>query len=270
MGRNCATRRAGGGDVPSALKYTLELLLSPVGATCCGLIALTVLVSVRPHRLMLRVLVYATTVVFLLASMPLTANLALGVLERKASAEKVCPAPPSGSVLVVLAGGVNGNPTDTNDVAALKASSLRRTLSAVQLAQQVPASMLLISGGWGKTVREADLMGTLARQMGFPSARIELDTLSRTTYQSAVNLRARLQRIPPRQRYLVTSADHMPRAMMAFAHEGLTMCAWPVDDEALPLHPLDMLTPQLSALEKSTRVLHEMLGMLYYRLVKFQ
>ncbi|MGC9162611.1 MAG: YdcF family protein [Thiomonas sp.] len=252
------------------MKHSLELLLSPVGITCCGLIALTVLVSVRPQRLALRVLVYATTLVFLLASMPLTANLALGALERQARAAKVCPAPPPGSVLVVLAGGVNGNPTNPDDVTALKASSLRRTLSAVQLAQQVPASMLLISGGWGKTVREADLMGTLARQMGFPAARIELDARSRTTYQSAVNLRARLLRIPARQRYLITSADHMPRAMMAFAHEGLTMCAWPVDDEALPLHPLEMLTPQLSALEKSTRVLHELLGMLYYRLVKFQ
>jgi hypothetical protein len=31
-----------------------------------------------------------------------------------------------------------------------------------------------------------------------------------------------------------------------------------------------MLTPQISALDKTTRVVHELLGMLYYRLVKFQ
>ena len=33
---------------------------------------------------------------------------------------------------------------------------------------------------------------------------------------------------------------------------------------------LDMLTPQISALDKTTRVVHELLGMLYYRLIKFQ
>jgi uncharacterized SAM-binding protein YcdF (DUF218 family) len=252
------------------LKLTLELLLSPVGLTACGLILLTVLVSWRPHRPAVRLLIYASTLLFICASMPLTANMALGALEQKATQERVCPPPPPASVIVVLAGGINGNPASDADVAALKAASLRRLLSAVQLAQQVPDSTLLISGGWGKSVREADLMGALAEKMGFPAARIVLDTQSRTTFQTAQNIRQRLSHVPPGQRYLVTSADHMPRAMMAFAHENLSICAWPVDYEALPLQPLDMLTPQISALEKSTRVVHELLGMLYYRLVKFQ
>lgn len=270
MGWTFAAPRRSSCNLLTALKTGLELLLSPVGLTSCGLVALSVWVSVRPQRLALRLVVYATTALFLLASMPLTANLALGALERYAAREKTCPAPPAGSVLVVLAGGIHGNPTSATDIAALKATSLRRLIDAVLLAQRVPHSTLLISGGWGKTVREADLMGALAQRMGFPPSRIELDIRSRTTYQSAVNLRARLAQVPPDRRYLVTSADHMPRAIMAFAQQGLRLCAWPVDDEAQPLQPLEMLTPQIGALEKSTRVLHELLGMVYYRLIEFR
>lgn len=252
------------------MKLTLELLLSPVGLTACGLILLTLLVTWWPQRLAVRWLVYATTLLLIVASMPLTANMALGALEDKARDEKICPPPPDASLFVVLAGGVNGNPTQNSDYSALQPASLRRLLSAVQLAQQVPDSTLLISGGWGRSVREANLMGALAQQLGFPAGRIELDTRSRTTFQTAQNIKARLSQVPPARRYLITSADHMPRAMMAFAHEDIAICAWPVDYEALPLQPLDMLTPQISALEKSTRVVHELLGMLYYRLVKFQ
>ena len=252
------------------MKLILELLLSPVGLTACSLIVLTILVSWRPQRLVVRLLTYASTLIFITASMPLTANMALGALEQKATQEKICPPPSPGSVIVVLAGGINGNPVRDADVSALKTASLRRLLSAVDLAQRVPNSTLLISGGWGRSVREANLMGALAEKLGFPASRIVLDTKSRTTFQTAQNLLERLSQVPPGKRYLVTSADHMPRAMMAFKHEDLSICAWPVDYEALPLQPLDMLTPQISALEKSTRVVHELLGMLYYRFVKFQ
>lgn len=252
------------------MKLTLELLLSPVGLTACGLVLLSILASWRPHRLSVRLLAYAITLIFIAASMPLVANVFLGALENIASREKVCPLPPQGSLFVVLAGGLDGNPTSAQDFPALKAATLRRLLSAVQLAQRTPDSTLLLSGGWGKSAREANLMGALAIQLGFPASRVELDTTSRTTFQTAENIRGRVSQFPAARRYLVTSAEHMPRAMMAFAHEGISICAWPVDYEALPLQPLDMLTPQISALEKTTRVVHELLGMVYYRLVKFQ
>ncbi|MDY0331637.1 MAG: YdcF family protein [Thiomonas sp.] len=252
------------------MKLTLELLLSPVGLTASGLVFLSLFVTWRSHRLATRLLTYAVTVLFVAASMPLFANLALGALEQKATQQKTCPQPPPGTLFVVLAGGLDGNPTHAQDFSALKTASLKRLLAAVQLAQRTPGSTLLISGGWGKTVREANLMGALAVQLGFPASRMILDTKSRTTFQTAVNLREHILQFPQRLRYLVTSADHMPRAMMAFAHEQVSICAWPVDYEAIPIQPLDMLTPQISALDKTTRVVHELLGMLYYRLLKFQ
>ncbi|HOI66383.1 MAG TPA: YdcF family protein [Thiomonas arsenitoxydans] len=252
------------------MKLTLELLLSPVGLTACGLVFLSLFVTWRSHRFFTRFLTYAITVLFLLASMPLFANLALGALERKATQEKICSPPPPGALFVVLAGGIDSNPTHAQDFSALKTASLKRLLAAVQLAQHTPDSTLLISGGWGRTIREANLMGALAVQLGYPASRMILDTTSRTTFQTAVNMRERILQFPVGRRYLVTSADHMPRAMMAFAHERVSICAWPVDYEAIPIQALDMLNPQISALDKTTRVVHELLGMLYYRLIKFQ
>ncbi len=181
----------------------------------------------------------------------------------------MCP-PPPGSIIILLAGGIRGDPDRLDDFSALSEASLYRLFSAVRLADQTPNSTLLISGGGGRVIHEANLMGALAEQLGFPRQRVELDTRSHTTFESALNVASAVEKYPQRQRYLVTSADHMPRALMAFRHAGLNVCARPVDFEALPLKPAEMLTPQISALSKSTRAMHEALGMLYYDLVKFQ
>ena len=242
-----------------------------MGLFALALLVLTIETLRRAQSWWLRIFAALLTLAFFAVSTPLGANLMLGALERRARLEeRHCGAPPPGSLIIVLAGGIRGDPDRPHDFSALSAPSLYRLFSAVRLADQTPRSILLISGGWGKTIHEANLMGTLAEQLGFPWQRVELDTRSRTTFESALNVASAVEKYPQRQRYLVTSADHMPRALMAFHHAGLSVCARPVDFEALPLKPAEMLTPQLSALSKSTRVMHEALGMLYYDVVKFQ
>ena len=250
------------------MKTSLELLLSPVGLLAGMWIVLALLAFRKGTRPLMRWLIWVSVAVFLVASTPLGANMALGVLERAARAEKVCGPPPSGSLIVVLAGGLNGYPTQPDDVSALTAASLRRLLSAVDLANATPDSTLAISGGWGRKVREADLMAKLAERLGFPKARIMIDRTSRTTRQSADHLAALVGRYPVGHSYLVTSADHMPRARLAFAQAGAHPCAWPVDFEALIFEPGAMFIPQIGALRKSSRALHEALGILYYRLTR--
>lgn len=243
-------------------------MLSPVGLLAGAWVVLSLLALRRGTLPLMRWLIWGSAAVFLVASTPLGANMALGVLERAARAEKQCGPPPQGSLIVVLAGGINGYPTRPDDISALTAASLRRLLSAIELANATPDSTLDISGGWGHKVREADLMAALAERIGFPKSRILIDRTSRTTRQSADQLASLVERYPAGHSYLVTSADHMPRAMLAFEQAGAHPCAWPVDFETLPLDPAAMFIPQISALAKSGRAFHEALGILYYRFTR--
>ncbi len=198
-------------------------------------------------------------------SAPVTADWALGHLEGIARRQaRHCGAPPPGSLFIVLAGGVQDSGPAAGSVISLSAASLRRTLGAERIARGVPRSMLLFSGGHGGRTTEADLMRELALRLGFPAARIETDSASLTTFESARNLARRFAGAAHAPLYLVTSADHMPRAYMAFRLSGLKVCALPVDFEAARSAPLRAWVPSQQGFDIMARALHEYLGIPYY------
>lgn len=251
------------------MKTWIELLIAPVSVITWGLLILALLTFWKSRDWLLRGFALALAALAFALTIPLTANEALGALEAAARRDAACGPPPPGSIIIVLAGGIYGEPPKVTDFSDLKQESIRRLMSAAMLALRTPGSRLLISGGAGGRYREADIMGALARQMGFPASRIMLDRASRTTYQSARNVAAMLAGDRQAPRYLLTSAYHMPRALMAFRDSGQQVCALPVDFRAIEMPPYEMLTPQLSALAKMTEALHEFIGIVFYRLVKF-
>lgn len=213
----------------------------------------------------------ALGVLYFALTLPLTADPAVALLQRRALAlQRTCPPPPPGSVLIVLGGGAAAQAAAPDDVGALTQASIRRQLEATRVALQVPRSRMLISGGDGGRWREADLMAALAERLGFPGARITRDTASLTTWQSAVNTARLPADAPGAPRYLLTSAVHMPRAAMAFAHAGQQVCALPLDMAVRDPRPYTRMIPQLTALAAMTGALHEYVGILYYRWVKFR
>ena len=107
-------------------------------------------------------------------------------------------------------------------------------------------------------------MRSLALRLGFPSARIAVDERSRTTYQSALHLRAQLSGRRPGSTYLITSAYHMARAYMTFRRLGVDICALPVDFESIHSRTLDSWVPAPGAIGVMSRALHEYFGLLYY------
>lgn len=253
------------------MRIWFESMIAPLGLMAGALFLLVVLVWWA--RIGRRTLAITTTVVAVLAwfaTTPLASDILLGPLQAQAHRDAHrCGAPPPGSIFIVLAGGVDGVPESAQDIAMLQLASMRRVIGATDAAMQVPGSRLLMSGGAGGRWREADLMATLAQHLGFPASRILRDRDARTTFQSAQDV-GRMLAANPAPRYLVTSADHMPRAYMAFTHTGQQVCALPVDFHALPRGTLTALTPQVYALTHTTNALHEYLGILFYRLVKFE
>jgi uncharacterized SAM-binding protein YcdF (DUF218 family) len=248
-----------------------DLLLTPYWLLGFALMALVAANFAQGSRRLLGLASAAVLCLWWFGATPLTSSWALGVLERRASAEAAACAPPGPHAwFIVLAGGLRAQPKSAQDIGALSAESLRRIIAAVQMARQVPDSRLLISGGMGRTWTEADLMGALAQRLGVSQDRIELERRSRDTLQNAQEVAHMLQGMPSRPLYLVTSAYHMPRAWMSFRRNGLRVCASPVDFQPIAQVSLKDLVPDAAGLRAMSRAIHEYLGILYYRLVKFR
>ena len=202
-------------------------------------------------------------VIYMAFATPLGGNALLRPLETAArdAATRCAADGPSPGTAVVLAGGVGPGAATAADYQFLSEGSLRRTFAAAQWAQADASRHLLLSGGYGD-VPEAVLMARLLTDLGVAAARISLDSESTNTARSGQNIAEQLHRMQVNRVLVITSADHMPRALAELHARGISTCALPVDFRyvapVLPGH----LVPQLTALSKSTRALHEYISLL--------
>jgi uncharacterized SAM-binding protein YcdF (DUF218 family) len=244
----------------------MQSFIEPVAIIGWMLLGLSLWLAWRRPRPRAHWVAVAATLLYFTVATPLGANLAVGVFERSAAREPECePTGKRESLIVVLAGGMSGAPADVTEISRLQEASLRRTLEAVSLAQQMAGSRLLFVGGAGRAVREADLMGALARALGFPVERVMLERESDSTFENAQEVARLVGKMPATGPiYLVTSAVHMPRALAVFRHQGLEVCAYPVDYTWVRTKWPRMLVPQMSALRKTTTAYHEAVGYVWY------
>lgn len=243
----------------------LEILFQPVALVAWGLLAVVFLSRRAGQRGVRRLYPLSLIVLatYLWFASPLGANIMVGALEADSPATGTCGAD-TRPVYVVLAGGKRGTPSGETDIARLLEASFRRTVEGARLAQGHPGSLLVLTGGTGSAVTEADLMRHLAITMGVDPATILIERWSETTYESAVGVARLLQPLGVRRLHLVTSAMHMPRAAAVFRRQGFDVCPHPVDSRYLRPDPLEALLPQVTALVKTTDALHEMLGYAWY------
>lgn len=210
----------------------------------------------------------------LLLATPLGANRLASLQEHRVSAQPCTDA--AALPIVLLAGGLHRRPLDADDVGALNEASLQRTLAAAALVAADPHARLVISGGvWrggdddatspaANRVSESALMRALAQRLGVPADAIRIEIASRTTWENAAHVRA-LEPALPRRIRLVTSALHMPRALLAFEAFGFEPCAAAVDFRSTPYLQATDVLPSGGAVALSTAVLHEWVGELGYR-----
>lgn len=204
----------------------------------------------------------------LLLATPFGANRLAALQEHRVAARACTDAAPP---IVLLAGGLHRRPRGADDVDALNDASLHRALAAAALATAEPAAALVISGGtWrdggppDSRLSESALMRAFVQRLGVPADSIRIETDSRTTWENAMHVRALQPPLPVNIR-LVTSAIHMPRALVAFDVFGFDACAMPVDFRSTPYFEATDLLPSGGAVSLSTAVLHEWVGELGYR-----
>jgi uncharacterized SAM-binding protein YcdF (DUF218 family) len=174
--------------------------------------------------------------------------------------------PGEAQAIVVLSGTVqHGDGGKVPDELGLL--SLERVERAAEIAKNNNLPILVSGGEIGdSTVSMAALMaGTLQRDYGI-TARWQEDK-SHTTFENAEYSARLLAQDKIHTVILVTQPWHMPRALWACEHAGLDVIPMPTMRTYLQ-HPFDpgLLLPDTQALTDSFYALHEMLGLVYYKL----
>jgi uncharacterized SAM-binding protein YcdF (DUF218 family) len=210
------------------------------------------------------VLISAGALLAYLASTSLVGNCLLAPLERQYPTFE-----PTQSIgvrdIVVL--GSSYEPHDNNPVTgALDPDGLARIVEGVRLARSRPDSRLLVSGGAPRGFTPAAMgYAQLAADLGIQRSAMIIMDHALDTDQEAREVTALLGHSPF---ILVTSAYHMPRAMLLMRRAGANPVAAPTGQilRAQQGNERFGLIPGSRGLRKTEAALHEYLGLAAIRL----
>lgn len=174
-----------------------------------------------------------------------------------------------GQAIVVLGGGKYFSAPEYGGSDTVKGPTLVRLRYAARL-HHVTGKPILVTGGSpeGSATAEATAM-KIVLENEFKSPVRWTENSSNNTLDNARFSRHVLSASGVRSIYLVTHGWHMPRATLAFEHAGFAVIPAPTGfTTSYKLTILDFM-PRAFALFKSSRFMHEILGIAWYRL-KFQ
>ncbi|MCB2184800.1 MAG: YdcF family protein [Deltaproteobacteria bacterium] len=159
-------------------------------------------------------------------SLPVVAEALLAPLEERAGgyAQPAALAARGVRRVVVLSGGRQAGPLTPAD--RLGRSTVLRLLEGLRLWKGLPGASLVLSGGAYEGGSVARDMAQVARELGVPTAALSVEDLSWDTDDQARRLAGLLGKEPFA---LVTSASHLPRALLIFRQYGLQPVPAPAD-----------------------------------------
>ncbi len=163
--------------------------------------------------------------------------------------------------VVVLGSGHGGDdkipPSGRMDCAALS-----RLVEGIRIHRELPGTKLLLSGGVGRAPKHGQVLGAAAEALGVSPENIVIDTSAWDTEQEAHNLTPRIARD---DFVLVTSAFHMPRAVMLFRGRGADPIPAPTNHLALEASGVGLhdFFPQAGNIVRMHVATHEYLGMVW-------
>ena len=148
----------------------------------------------------------------------------------------------------------------------LQVAGLERLVEGVRVLRLAPSARLVVSGsGEAGEPSTADVMARAAESLGVDPARIVRFDTARDTADEITALR---KLVGTKKVVIVTSAEHLPRAMQLAAHAGLNAIAAPARVALGGTRSgWSGLVPSVFSLERSTTAIHEWLGRLWAGLV---
>lgn len=167
--------------------------------------------------------------------------------------------------IILLGGAVDPERTAEYGQVAFNRSA-GRVFEALRLAQRYPTARIVLSGGSGRLLHEptteAAATARLLTALGVAPNRLVIEDRSRTTHENAVYSKQLVDPKPGQVWILVTSADHMPRAVGCFRQVG-----WPVLPDPVDFHAARRLHISLAVgLNSIDEAAHEWLGLVAYRI----
>lgn len=169
--------------------------------------------------------------------------------------------------IVILGGGYTYNPQWAPSSNLIN-NSLARVNEGIRQLQLNPSARLIFTGAAAinNPVSAAQVAANVAKSLGVSKQQIiTLDT-PRDTREEA---KAVAQLVGGHRLILVTSANHLPRALSFFKGQGLSPIPAPANQLALqsPLNPWEKALPSPLYLSHSERVWYEYLGQLWQKVV---
>ena len=148
--------------------------------------------------------------------------------------------------------------------------SASRMLAMAKLARAYPNARIVYSGGdaslFGNGVREADFVYPALESLGVARERVKLETQSRNTAENAAFTKLLVKPKPGERWLLVTSAQHMPRAIGCFRKADFHVEAYPVGWWAADALDVQWGRGLANGLERLDAAAYEWIGLLAYRL----
>lgn len=255
------------------LSKFLPLFVYPLGLACVFLIVALLRKSTRSKQILAA---SALLVLWLGGNRWVAYSLARSLEWRYLPPAEI----PNAEVIVVLGGGTEAPSYPRRFVEINGAGD--RVLFAARLYKQGKAPHLLLSGGYISWLSQrgstpAEEMADLMQLIGIPDEALWLQPRSQNTYEDALYSAEILRAKGIRKIILVTSAQHMPRSVALFEHQGFEIIPAPTDYTVTESNWQDLWQPNLASqiinllptadnLGLTTSSLKEYLGILIYHL----
>lgn len=211
--------------------YVLKVIYStffvPPGIFLVLLFALTARLYCRQRQS--AAMLFISTVLFYLCTIPAVADPIIRSLEARYTP----PAAFRGDAIVLLGGGATMDTPNIDGHGHLSGSAANRLLTAAQLYHKYHIPILASGGKVLETTgTEAEISRTILLGLGVPADKIIVENQSLNTTQNAEYSKKLLDSYGYSQPVLVTSAFHMPRAVLQFQKAGVIVTPWPTDYQA--------------------------------------
>lgn len=191
-------------------------------------------------------------------------QLLLAPLEDRFPQPQTLPADVAG--IIVLGGAVDPVETAARGVPSLNDSAERMT-SFVKIARLYPAAKKVFSGGngtlRGSKLTEAEVAKQLFADLGLDTGDIVFEDKSRNTYENALYSRELVHPEPHQRWLLITSAEHIPRAVGIFRQLDWPVVPYPVAYKSDSDFPASLG----KSLEKLDLAVREWCGLIAYRIL---